>query len=434
MGSTASVLGGWLQALSVYRDRRMGIILLLGFSSGLPLALTFGTLSLWLAEAGVDKATIGLFAMAGLPYTVKFLWAPLVDRMPLPWLSRHLGRRRAWGLASQGGLILCILALGQADPRTDPAATALWALLTAWFSATQDIVIDAYRVEILDSDSYGAGAAMGVLGYRLGMLASGAGALYLAAAWGWQAAYEVMALLAGVGLMTLLLAREPPLPHGSLPQGGQGIRAWLREAVWRPLAEFLSRRGAVAILGFILLYKMGDALAGVMSNPFYADLGFSKTEIAEVSKLFGMGATLLGSVLGGVVVKRLGVQGALLLCGVLQLASNLVFMVQAQVGRDIVLLMVTIGFENLAGGMGSAAFVAYLSGLCHVAYTATQYALLSSLMSFGRTLLSSSGGWLAEHLGWTPFFLLTALAALPGLLLLLWLRRRGMTGTAPVLE
>jgi PAT family beta-lactamase induction signal transducer AmpG len=429
----------WLTAASVYRDRRVWAILFFGFASGLPLALTFGTLSLWLAEEGISKTTIGLFALVGTTYTFKFLWAPLIDRLPLPLLTRHLGRRRGWLIVIQLLLIMAIIGLGASNPAVDPLTTALWALAVSTLSASQDIVIDAYRVEILDERRYGAGAAMVVLGYRIGMLASGAGALYLATAAGWQTTYLVMALLMVVGILTTLLNPEPVLPGSdeplvqersvrrllgrwpSLPDRVAGVLVWLHGAVVAPFAEFVGRRGWLVILLFILLYKFGDALAGVMTNPFYLELGFSKVEIANISKLFGLAATIVGGVVGGVVVSRFGILNSLLYCGVLQALSNLMFALLATVGYDLQLLTVTIALENLSGGMGTAAFVAYLSSLCNIAYTATQYALLSSFMAFGRTLLSSGGGWMADQVDWVAFFLLTTLAALPGLLLIRWL-------------
>jgi PAT family beta-lactamase induction signal transducer AmpG len=435
-------LRAWLDASAVYRDPRVVAVGFLGFSSGLPLALTFGTLTLWLAEVGIDKTTIGLFALAGTPYTLKFLWAPLVDRVPLPWLTRRFGRRRGWMLATQGALMASIVLLGGSDPLAAPTATALLALLVAFCSATQDIAIDAYRVEILDEHRYGAGAATVVLGYRIGMLVSGAGALYAASYSDWSTAYAIMAALMAVGMVTVLLNPEPAVADSpeARAQGERVARflasrpdlrgrlgralAWLHSAVIAPFAEFLARPGWLLVLAFILLYKFGDALAGVMGNPFYVELGFSKIEIANVTKAFGLGATIAGGFVGGLLVSRLGILRSLWICGLLQMASNLMFVVQALVGYDLAVLTLTIGLENLAGGMGTAAFVAYLSSLCNLAYTATQYALLSSLAAFGRTLLSSSGGWLADQVDWVSFFLLTTLAALPGLVLLWWLGRR----------
>lgn len=403
----------------------MVVILFLGFSSGLPLLLTFGTLSAWLAVEGVDKTTIGLFALVGVPYAVKFLWSPVIDGLTLPVLTRRLGRRRGWAILIQALLLVAILLLGFSSPAAAPLATAAVALVVAFLSASQDIVIDAYRVEILADDEQGAGAAAIQLGYRGGMLAAGAGALFIADAAGWPAAYAAMAALVLVGAATVLLAREPAFsaPKPASPARRDVLADWVKAHVVAPFADFIGRPHWLAILLFILLYKFGDAVAGVMTNPFYVELGFSLSEIAGVTKVFGLATVLAGVILGGLAVSRLGILPALLVCGVLQALSNLVFCLQAAVGDDLGMLAVTIAAENLSGGMGTAAFVAYLSSLCNVAFTATQYALLSSFMAVGRTVLSSAGGWLADRTDWIAFFAMTAAAALPGLLVLLWLMR-----------
>jgi len=416
-----------LEAAKIYGDTRVLRLLFLGFASGLPLLLTASTLAVRLTESGVTKTAIGIFALVGLPYAFKFLWAPAIDRLALPFFTRALGRRRGWIVLTQLCLILSLLGLGFADPARDVGMVAVWAFVVAFCSASQDVVVDAYRVEILEERLYGAGAATLVFGYRVGLLVAGAGALYLATYFGWAAAYLAMAALVAVGLVTILLAPEPgaPEPGGAAPapQGGGRALAWFQDAVLAPFQDFLTRPQWGVILLFVVLYKFGDSLAGVMANPFYLEIGFTKVEIANVSKLFGLGATLLGALAGGILVARTGILQSLLIAGVLQMVSNGMFALQALVGSDLGLLFATIGFENFAGGMGTAAFVAYLSSLCHLAYTATQYALLSSLMSFGRTLLASPGGWLADQTDWVAFFLLTTAAALPGLLLLLWIRR-----------
>jgi PAT family beta-lactamase induction signal transducer AmpG len=444
----ATRVGKWLGLCAVYADRRVLALIVFGFSSGLPLALTFGTLSLWLAEVGVSKTTIGLFALMGAPYTFKFLWAPFVDKMPIPYLTRRLGRRRGWAILSQVALVVTIAALGATKPAAHPGITAFFALMVAFCSATQDIVIDAYRVEILEERQFGAGAATIVLGYRLGMLVSGAGALYLATYVGWSVTYALMAAFMLAGIVAVLCNPEPKAqkthesvqlerrlaPHLDAHGHGWGKKAralaWIHAAVISPFAEFVSRRGWLVVLLFILLYKLGDALAGVMGNPFYLELGFTKIQIASITKAFGLAATVIGGVIGGIIVNRVGILGSLFVCGVLQMLSNLMFAVLAMVGNDAAMLSLTIAIENLSGGMATAAFVAYLSSLCNVAYTATQYALLTSFMAFGRALLSSSGGWLADHMSWISFFILTTGAALPGLVLLLWIARR-FRGFAP---
>jgi PAT family beta-lactamase induction signal transducer AmpG len=391
----------------------------MGFSSGLPLALTFATLSFRLAEAGVSRTEIGLFALVGVSYSLKFLWSPMIDRLPVPLLTRRLGRRRGWALAIQPALAVAIVALGLCDPKTDPAATALAALVVAFLSASQDIVIDAYRIELLRPEEQGAGAAATQWGYRFGMLASSAGALYAASLGGWRFAYGLMAVLIGVGMSAVWLTPEPGevrVPEtllGATPFAR--LMAWLELAVLAPFADLLGRRDVFAILAFVVLYKFGDALAATMSNPLYVMLGFTKVEVADLGKLFGFAASLAGLALGGVVVLRLGVFRALLVGGVLQMAAILMYIVQLWAGHDLPALALTIGIENLTGGMGSAAFVAYLSGLCNLAFTATQYALLTSLAAVGRTILSASGGALADHFGWTPFFVLSTAACLPGL-------------------
>jgi len=416
----------WLDALAVYLERRLVIVFLMGFASGLPLALSGATLSIWLTKVGVSLAAVGLFVTVGTPYTMKFLWAPLVDRVPIPILGRMLGRRRSWMVTVQVALVAAIVALGATRPESAPLWTAVLALTVAFFSASQDIVIDAYRIEILDDDQQGAGAAMTQAGYRVGMIASGAGALYLAdAAQDWFWVYAAMAVLALGGLVVALLAPVPA--EGPRPAPAGGIGAWLAETVAGPFEEFFTRGGAqtaLIILGFILLYKFGDAFAGVMANPFYVRIGFSMSEIASVSKIFGVFATLAGVFIGGVLVKRYGVMASLLVCGLLQMFSNLMFAAQAAIGADVGFLVLTIGIENLSGGMGSAAFVAYLSLLCNVAYTGTQYALFSSFMAFGRTWMSASSGWIAEQTDWVTFFVISTFAAVPGLIMLLWMMKR----------
>lgn len=418
---------GWLQAARVYLEPRVVVVLLLGFASGLPLLLTLSTLTFWLAEAQIDKGAIGLFALAGLPYTWKFAWSPLIDQLPLPPFTTVLGRRRGWLLFVQLLLVAAIVALGACDPAHDLVTMAALAVLVAFLSASQDIVIDAYRVELLHERQQGAGAAAIVVGYRVAMLVAGAGALFLAEVAGWFWAYAAMAACLLVGILTVLLAPEPSSPGASAAAGRGGIGPWLRVAVVEPFTDFLHRNGtgtALLILAFIMLYKLGDALLGTMTNPFYVELGFTKPEVATLVKGYGLAATLLGGFLGGIVVNRRGIVPALWICGLIQMASNLVFVLQAWIGHDLAMLAVTISVENLAGGMGTAAFVAYLSSLCNVSYTATQYALLSSFMAQARTTLSAGGGFLADSLGWLHFFLLTTIAAVPGLLLLWWLQRR----------
>jgi len=406
-----------LEALRLYADRRMAAILAMGFSSGLPLALTGATLSIWLKQDGISLTAIGLFAQVGLAYNLKFLWAPVMDRVPLPGLTRLLGRRRSWAVTIQVLLALAILALARTDPAFDLKATAIVGVAVAFFSASQDIVIDAFRVELLTDREQGAGAAATQIGYRIGLLASGAGALYLASAFGWRVAYTVMACLVGIGVVAVLLTREPAAPRPTR-------EPWFRAAVVEPFADFMTRHDWPVILLLVVLYKTGDAVAGWMSGPFYISLGFTTVEIASISKVFGLIASMAGVVLGGWLVLRIGIMRALLIGGILQALSNFAYIAQLVAGHNVAMLAVTIATENVTGGIGSAAFVAYLSRLCNSAFTATQYALLSALAALSRTFVASGGGWFADRLGWAPFFGASVLLCVPGLLLLLYLMRR----------
>jgi PAT family beta-lactamase induction signal transducer AmpG len=439
-----------LEALRVYGERRVVSVLFLGFSGGLPLALTFATLTFWLKEEGLTNTSIGLFASVGTPYSLKFLWAPLMDRTSVPILGKWLGRRRGWLAASQLALMAAILGLGATEPGVNAQMTALLAVIVAVCSASQDIVIDAYRVDILDDDQQAAGAAAYVFGYRLGMLTSGAGALFLASSLGWFEVYAIMAGFLLVGLVTVLLGTEPvcavtPESRALEGQAEDYLAArphltgriavalsWLYGSVVCPFAEFFQRYGrmTLTILIFVVLYKFGDTLAGVMTSPFLLEMGFTKIEIATVSKSYGLAASLAGFAAGGSLMSRVGLLRSLWICGILQLLTNFVFALQAVVGHNLAMLAVTIGFENLAGGMGTAAFIAYLSSLCNASYTATQYALLSSLFAVPRTLLSTSAGWLADQMSWVAFFSLTAGAAIPGLLLLAVLSRYAIAAGA----
>lgn len=412
----------WADALRVYADRRVLSLLFLGFSSGLPFGVLAEPLAARLVEAGLSKTAIGLFALVSLPYSLKFLWAPLMDHAPLPVLSRLLGRRRAWMIAAQALLFAAIIALGVPDPKSEPWLLAWLALLVAFASASQDIVIDAYRVECLDDRRQAAGAATAVFGWRVGQFGAAAGGLVLADLVPWEAAFLVMGGAVAVGLVAALVNPEPNV---SPPPRGDSLGQVLYQAAVAPLADFAKREGWVAILAFILLYKFGDQVLAVMKMPFFlGTIGFTKTEIAEVVKLFGVAATLAGGFLGGILLVRVGMMRGLFICGVLMAASNLLFVVQALVGRDLGMLAVTIAVENITTGMGTAAFVAYLSSLCNVAYTATQYALLTSLMAFSRTAMSSGAGWLADRMDWVSFFIVSTLAAIPGLILLAWMIRR----------
>ena len=423
----------WIESARVYVDRRVLVILFLGFSSGLPLLLVYSSLSAWLQEENVSRTAIGLFSWASTAYAIKFLWSPMVDHMPLPPFTTLLGQRRGWLVFSQLLLIVTMLGLGSTDPSSELWRVALWATLLAFASATQDIVVDAYRVETLEEHEQGAGAANYVLGYRVAMLAAGAGTLFIAEAASWFWAYAVMAALMGVGILTVLVSPEPrrrpkkePATTAFLPR----FAARLNEAVIRPFADFVLRPHWLAILLFVALFKYGEALLGVMANPFYLDIGFTKGEIATVSKLYGFFMTVGGGFIGGVMVARMGILRALLWSGLLQCLANLIFAVQAMVGHSLPMLAVSISIENLTAGMATAAFVAYLSSLCNVAYTATQYALFSSIANFARIIFASGGGWLADQIDWVSYFVITTFAAVPALLVLVWLMRR-LPATGP---
>jgi MFS transporter, PAT family, beta-lactamase induction signal transducer AmpG len=409
---------------SVYGQRTILTILCLGFFSGLPLALTASTLGVWLTKAGVSKASIGLFAAISTPYALKFLWAPLIDGMRFPLLCNLLGRRRGWLVATQIGLIITIVALGFTNPAIDPWMTALMALMVAICSASQDIVFDAYRVELLEPPQYGAGAAAAVLGYRFGMIISSAVPLFLFESIGWQTTYTLMAMVMGLGIVIVLFSPEPLNVHHDLSPTKTSPTQWLRDHVVSPFADFMKREHWLTILLFILLYKLGDAFMGVMTNPFLIEIGFTGPQIATVVKVYGVLATIFGSIIGGWMVFRLGVVRTLWVCGILHTITNLMFVQQARIGPDIEFLALSISLENISGGMGTAAFVAFMSGLCNKRFTATQYALLSSFASFGRTWLSTPAGWFAERLGWEYFFVLSAVLAVPGLLVLWWLGKK----------
>jgi MFS transporter, PAT family, beta-lactamase induction signal transducer AmpG len=386
----------------------MAVALLMGFSSGLPLLLATGSvLQAWLKEAGVDLGTIGLFALVGLPYTLKFLWAPLLDRFaPIT----GMGRRRGWLLPIQLTLIAAIAGLGLTDPVLSLSGVTLAAFLVAFFSASQDIVIDAYRRESLADDEQGLGASFYVNGYRVGMLLASGGGLILADFIPFQAVYWVMALAMLPGLITTLVCVEPPVTTG-MPRT-------LREAVVEPFVEYFSRQDAVLILLFVLLYKVGEMMASQMTTPFYLELGFGKAEIGTVVKLFGFWATVLGGVLGGVLILRLGLYRGLWLFGVLQAIGLIGFVILAQLGHSLPGLALAVTSENLFSGMATTAYVAFMATLTNKRFTATQYALLSSLMGIPRVVVTTPTGYLAEWLGWEGFFLFCMAATVPGLWLL----------------
>ncbi|HEY7749996.1 MAG TPA: MFS transporter [Aestuariivirgaceae bacterium] len=420
MAEEAATAPPWWSSVAAYLTPRLLIILAMGFASGLPFLLTAATLSYWLSKVGVDKTTIGLFALVGVPYTFKFLWSPVIDHLRLPVLTSLLGRRRSWLLLTQILLAIAIFLMGLTDPAADPAKTAVMALVIAFLSASQDIVIDAYRIEILPEEEQGQGAAATQTGYRFGLLLAGAGALALSDYLSWPLVFTILAGAMAASIVITILATEP---RPSLRPPPPDYAHWLKEAVVAPLTDFMSRKGWVVILAFVLFYKFGDALGGTMANPFYVEMGFTGKEIAAVSKLWGVWMTIAGALIGGLAVARWGVFRALLIGGILQAVTNLAFAYVAAKGHDLPALAIAITADNIAGGAAGAALVAYLSSLCNIAFTATQYALLTSFMAQGRTSLSAGSGWLAAHTDWITFWSLTALLAIPGLLLLLWIMR-----------
>jgi PAT family beta-lactamase induction signal transducer AmpG len=425
----------WRDSFKVYLQPRVLIVVVLGFSSGLPLALSGATLSVWMTERGVDLATIGLFSLVGLPYTIKFLWAPLVDALGVPLLSRLFGRRRGWLLLSQLLLAAAILFLAFRDPVASPWMVALAALLVTTASATQDIVVDAYRVESLAVEEQAAGMAGYVAAYRVGMLATGAGVI-LFVAWlewhgvpreaVWRWGYIAGAGMVGIGILATLLAREPQVPKAVIAQHDDNPLARVMATAIGAFREFLTRDAAIITLLFVLLYKFCDAFAGVLTGPFVIAIGFDKAAYAGIVKGVGFAAAIAGGFAGGLVARAVPLVTALWLGAFLQMGSNLMFAWQAMIGVNHTALAVTIMVENFTGGIGTVIFVAYLSALCgDRAHTATQYALLTALTAVGRTVLAAGGGYIAEATGWVLFFTITALSALPSLVLLVVLQRRG---------
>ena len=412
----------WWRSVTLYLDHRILALFVLGFASGLPLLLVYSTLSFWLRQEKVSLTEIGWFSLAGTAYGFKFLWAPIVDQVRLPVLTRLIGQRRSWLLFAQVAVLVTIVGLGTTNPHETLVLTAFWAVALAFSSATQDIVVDAFRIEMLDDEEQGGGAANFVNGYRIGMLAAGAGALVLADIYGWFFAYASMAGLMVFGMAVTIWLPEPEI-RATVARKPNDWGAWLRSSVLEPFREFTDREHWFVILMFVTVYKYGDALLGAMANPFYSDLGFSGTEIAIITKGWGLAMSLAGAVIGGILVARQGLLIALFFTGVAQLSGNLAFAWLSTSGKSIGVLTFAIAVENFTGAMATAAFVAYLSSLCHVQFTATQYALLTSLTAQARTFFSAGGGWLADQLGWTMFFIVTIAAAFPGLILLLWLIR-----------
>nr|WP_207062604.1 AmpG family muropeptide MFS transporter [Motiliproteus sp. SC1-56] len=432
----------WREALLVYTRPQVIALWFLGFAAGLPFLLVFSTLSAWLRDYEVSRSAIGFFAWVGITYSIKVFWAPVVDRLRLPGLGR-LGKRRSWMLLGQLGIAAGLVGMALCDPQQQLGLIAALALLVAFSSSTQDIAIDAYRIEAAIPEFQGAMSAAYIFGYRVALLVAGAGALFIADALNWPSAYLAMAALMGIGMLTVLLVREPDHQEDALAREteaqlhravklGPGasrrerLEAWFLDAVVAPFVEFFRRNGVVALwlLLFISVYRLSDITMGIMANPFYLDLGFSKSDIATVGKLYGFVMTIVGSMVGGLLVVRFGIHRPLLAGAVLVALTNLLFAQLATVGSDIRWLTLVISADNFSGGLSSTAFIAYLSSLTSRAYTATQYALFSSLMTLPGKFVSGFSGVVVDGSGYFTFFIYAALLGIPAVLLAFWLVRR----------
>jgi MFS transporter, PAT family, beta-lactamase induction signal transducer AmpG len=432
----------WRTAFSIYAQPRVLSMIFLGFSAGLPFLLVFSTLSAWLRDEGVTRSVIGFFSWVGVTYSIKVFWAPVIDRLPLPFLTGFLGKRRSWMLFAQLGIIIGLVGMGNSDAHTQLQQIALFAVWVAFCSATQDVVIDAYRIEAVDPSYQGAMAATYVLGYRIALLAAGAGAFYMAEFFSWKVTYCSMAAAMSVGLVTTLCLKEPehkPIKAIELLETKleavlgvekrqniwQRLLASFSDAVLSPFVEFFNRNGKVGILILMLiaLYKMSDITTGVMANPLYLDLGFSKKEIAEISKIFGFFMTIAGAALGGVLVVKHGVMRPLLLGAIMVASTTLLFAVLAVSEHNLWLLAGVISADNLSGGLATSVFIAYLSSLTSTSYTATQYALFSSLMTLPAQLLGGFSGIIVDSYGYMAFFIYASSVGLPAIVLVLLLMR-----------
>ncbi|MEE9160186.1 MAG: AmpG family muropeptide MFS transporter [Gammaproteobacteria bacterium] len=439
----ASSAISWREACSVYSQPRVLGMIFLGFAAGLPFLLVFSTLSAWLADEGVTKTTIGFFSWVGITYSIKVFWAPVVDRLPIPWLTKKLGKRRSWMLCAQIVIAGGLLGMASCEPQTQLLMIAVYALVVAFGSATQDITIDAYRIEAVDDRYQGAMAATYVFGYRLALLVAGAGAFYLAEGQSWSFAYITMATLMLAGMVTTLIISEPEHKSnvtaekveeqlestlGLDKQRGvaEDIGRWFVDAVVSPFVEFFERNGRMAIVILLLIgtYKMSDITMGVMANPFYLDLGFSKTEIANVAKIFGFFMTIFGAALGGIFVTRYGIERPLIFGSIMIILTNLLFVVLAISEPDISMLAMVISADNLSGGFATSAFIAYLSSMTNKAYSATQYALFSSLMTLPAKFMGGFSGIVVDIAGYAYFFLYAGLLGIPALLLIIYILRQ----------
>ncbi|MBU2114479.1 MAG: MFS transporter [Gammaproteobacteria bacterium] len=433
------LLPSWLSSLSIYCQRRVLAIFIFGFSSGLPLMLVFGVLSFWLREAGVSRADIGYFSWVALAYAIKWLWSPLADHLRIPLLHHRLGRRRSWLLVSQLAVVAAVLCMASTDPQQNLALMAAFAVLLAFASATQDINVDAFRIESAPEHLQAALAAAYLCGYRLAMILASAGTLWAAALFsateaydlaGWQRAYLLMALCMLPGILTTMLSKEPlsNLQQHSAAQGSalQRFAAWLQQAVVAPFIDFFSRYKwqAVLILSLIACYRLSDVVMGIMANAFYVDMGFSKEEVASVSKVYGVIMTLIGAALGGVLINQFGVIKILFIGAVLSAVTNVLFSLLSQIGYDLMWLTFVISADNLSAGIATSAFLAYLASLVNLAFTATQYAIFSSLMLLLPKFAGGFSGQWVDQMGYSQFFIFTALLGLPAMLLILLIQRQ----------
>jgi PAT family beta-lactamase induction signal transducer AmpG len=423
--------------LKVYSNPKILVMGLLGFSSGLPLLLTHSTLALWLAKLGLDYTTIGLLSLTGLPYNIKFLWAPLIDKIKIPYLTTLMGRRRSWLLLSQIILVACLLGIANINPLENLKFTCLLTIAVSFSSATQDIVMLAYQVERLGKSQYGAGEAFGVFGYRMGMLMAGAGALYLSTFISWNLVYAIMAACVVVGILTVIFIEEPESPDHQtvhqelslkynklLPLVSKPLKDFLTSfhlAVISPFTDFMKQKTWVASLSIMIFYKLGDNLIGSFHNIFYADLGFTNIEIANASKIFGMWASIVGGFVGGVLITRLGIIKSLFYFALIHGLSMLMYIVLYYAGHDLSVFYLSVAIENVTGGMRMTALFAYQMSLCNRLHAATQLALLTSCVHSGRTIFSSLSGWIVDSFGWVNLFFLSTFSTLPVLALVIWL-------------
>lgn len=410
----------------LYLNRKMLVIGAIGYGSGIPFTLVFITYTFRLAESGINLRDIGLFGLAGLPFTIKFVWSPLVDGMRIPILYKLVGQRRSWLVLSQIFLIGIICKFGFLNPQTDLRTIVYYAIALAFVSATYDIAYDAIRVEMLEADRQGAGAGMAIMGYRIGMLMSGGISLIVADVYSWKTAFFFIGTTLLISTIATLFAKEPT-KHIVEQDGKTHWLEWCKTFMVKPFLSFIQQhKNWVVVILFAVLYKLGDAMLGKMANPFYQQMGFTKTEVAEITKFYGFGMTIIGSIIGGWAVYKFGLMKTLLYFGILQMLSNLTFVWQAHMGHNTLALTAVITIENIASAMGTAAFTAYLSSLCNVRFTATQYALLTSFMSLGRWLTNAPSGYMVDKvnglgLSWETYFTVSTLLAIPGLLLIRYL-------------